>query len=209
MIEQIDNSLIRQDGQNIRLQADKGDLVCSYSSKRYQKDKYEMQKQIERASLVIANPSRNKKTKYTLISGEKIKLNEKLIEKNKKLLGIKGYYTDLKEKEVSNHTVIERYHELYKIEQAFRISKSDLQTRPIFHYKEEPIKLHILICFIALVLSKHIELQTLTSIKRFIHGCKKITDARLLNKITGKEIIMRVPLNTEVTDFLQKLKLLT
>lgn len=209
MVEQIDNCLIREDGRNIRLQTDKGDLICSYSSKRYQKDKYEMQKQIEKANLVIKNPSRNKKIKYTLIRGEKIKLNEKLIEKNKKLLGIKGYYTDLKEEEVSNQTVIERYHELYKIEQVFRISKSDLQTRPIFHFKEEPIKLHVLICFIAMVLSKHIELQTLTSIKRFIHECKKITDARIFNKITSKEITMRVPLHGEVTDFLKKLQLLT
>ena len=46
-------------------------------------------------------------------------------------------------------------------------------TRPIFHYKEEPIKLHILICFMALVLSKHIELSTGNSIRKFITECKK------------------------------------
>jgi len=63
------------------------------------------------------------------------------------LLGIKGYYTNLEENIVNNNTIIERYHELYKIEHAFRITKSDLQTRPIFHFKEEPIKLHLLISF--------------------------------------------------------------
>ncbi len=85
---------------------------------------------------------------------------------------------------------MEQYRELYRIEQAFRRSKSDLQTRPIFHYREEPIKLHLLICFMALVISKHIELKTETSIKSFIHECKKITDARLKNKVTGKETMM-------------------
>lgn len=60
----------------------------------------------------------------------------------------------------------------YKIEQAFRISKSDLQARPIFHFKEEPIKLHILICFIALVFSKHIELRTGILIRRFVDESK-------------------------------------
>jgi transposase len=79
-----------------------------------------------------------------------------LIDKKKKLLGIKGYYTKLEETVANNNTIKERYHELYKIEQAFRISKSDLQTCPIYHFKEQPIKLHILICFIALVVSKHI-----------------------------------------------------
>ncbi len=95
------------------------------------------------------------------------------------------------------------------MEQAFRISKNDLQTRPIFHFKEDPIKLHILICFMALVISKHIELKTNTSIRDFIHECKKVTDARILNKITNKEVRMRVKLNPKITDFLQKLKLLT
>jgi transposase len=209
IIMQIDKDLIREDGKSIRLQTDKGYLICSYSSVRYRKDKYEMEKQIERAKLMVEGPSRSKKLKYTTSRGQKIELNEKLIDKNKKLLGVKGYYTDLEENEISNQTIIERYHELYKIEQAFRISKSDLQTRPIFHFKEEPIKLHVLICFIALVLSKHIELQTNASIKRFIHECKKITDGRLTNKITNKEVRIRVALNEEVTGFLQKLNLLT
>lgn len=209
IIMQIDKHLIREDGKSIRLQTDKGYLICSYSSVRYRKDKYEMEKQIERAKQMVENPSRSKKLKYTTSHGQKIELNERLIDKNKKLLGVKGYYTDLEENEVSNQTIIERYHELYKIEQAFRISKNDLQTRPIFHFKEEPIKLHILICFIALVLSKHIELQTNASIKRFIHECKKITDGRLRNKITNKEVRIRVALDEEVTGFLQKLNLLT
>ncbi len=75
----------------------------------------------------------------------KIKLNEGLIDKTKKLLGIKGYYTNLEEIVADHITIINPYHELYNIEQAFRISKSDLETRPVFHFKELPIKLHILI----------------------------------------------------------------
>jgi len=66
-------------------------------------------------------------------------LNEELIEKTMKLLDIKGYYTDIEELVASNTTIISRYHNLYKIEKAFRISKHDLQTRPIFHFKEESI----------------------------------------------------------------------
>ena len=164
----IDKTITRKDGENIRLETEKGYLICSFSSVRYRKDLYEMNKQIDNAKKVIENPSKNKKTKFVKTKNQKIELNEKLIDKNKKLLGIKGYYTNLEESVIDNKTVIERYHELYKIEQAFRISKSDLQTRPIFHFKEQPIKLHILICFIALVVSKHIELQTGISIKKFI-----------------------------------------
>lgn len=209
LITEIDKGISREDGKSIRIKTDNGDLICSYSTIRYRKDKYEMEKQIQRAKYIIDNPSKNKKIKFTQSAGKNIELNQKLIDKTRKLLGIKGYFTNLKESIMDNKTVMERYHELYKIEQAFRISKSDLQTRPIFHYKEEPIKLHVLICFMALILSKHIEIQTNFSLKRFIHECKKITDARLKNKITGKEHKLRVNLTPDVSEILKKLNLLT
>ena len=105
--------------------------------------------------------------------------------------------------------VVEKRVAAYKIEQNFRIAKSDLQTRPIFHFKEEPIKLHILICFMALITSRHIELETGISIKKFIQECKKITDGRILNKITNKEIQLRVKLSPIIIEIIEKLKLLT
>ena len=194
LIEEIDKNLSRQDGENIRIKTENGYLICSYSATRYRKDKYEMEKQIDKAKALIEKPSKNKKLKFTKSSGEKVEINEALIKKTKKLLGIKGYYTNLEEKIINNKMVIERYHELYKIEHAFRISKNDLQTRPIFHFKEQPIKLHVLICFMALVLSKHIELDTKQSIRNFITECKKITDARIFNRITNKELRIRTKL---------------
>jgi transposase len=209
VFEEIDSKLAREDGKNIRIKTDKGYLICSYSSLRYRKDKHEMEKQIAKAHYAIENPSKSKKIKFTSSSGEKMELNQKLINKTKKLLGIKGYYTNLDEKVLDNQMVIARYHELYKIEQAFRISKNDLQTRPIYHFKEEPIKLHMLMCFMALVASKHIELQTNMSIKKIIHESKKITDGRIINKVTNTEVRIRVGLNHTITKIIQKLNLLT
>ena len=209
LVTQIDKAVLREDGKSIRLQTDNGYLICSYSSVRHRKDKYEMEKQIEKAKYIIDNPSKSKKIKFTKSNGQNIELNKKLIEKNQKLLGIKGYYTNLEEAVADNNSIIERYHELYKIEHAFRISKSDLQTRPIFHYKEEPIKLHLLICFMALVISRHAELCTGLSTREFIHQCKKVTDARLKNKLTGKEMKIRANHPSAVTEILQKFDLLT
>ena len=207
LIEEIDKNLPRQDGENIRIKTENGYLICSYSATRYRKDKYEMEKQIDKAKSLIEKPSKNKKLKFTKSSGEKIEINEALIKKTKKLLGIKGYYTNLEEKTITNKMVIERYHELYKIEHAFRISKNDLQTRPIFHFKEQPIKLHVLICFMALVISKHIELETQQSIRKFVTECKKITDARIFNRITSKELRIRTKLTPEILEIVQSLNL--
>lgn len=207
LLEKITNSNLCKDGNSIRIKTTKGYLICSYSSLRYRKDKYEMEKQIERAKQVVENPTKNKRLKFTKTNGEKIELNQKLIDKNKKLLGIKGYYTNLPENIATNEVIISRYHELYKIEQAFRISKNDLETRPIFHFKEEPIKLHLLICFMALVISKHIELSTKHSIKCFIDECKKVTDARIYNQITQQEIRMRAKKSEKLSQMISKLYL--
>jgi transposase len=206
-IEKIDRSIIREDGKTIRLKTDNGYLICDYSSVRYRKDKYEMEKQIDKARVIIETPSKSKRIKFIKTTGEQIVLNQMLIEKSKKLLGIKGYYTNLDKNIVSNQTIIERYHELYRIEQAFRISKHDLQTRPIFHFKEEPINLHILICFMALVVSKHIELTTGDSIRRFITECKKVTDGRMFNKITNSESRIRTKYNDKILKYIKSLNL--
>lgn len=205
LLDNIDQSLPREDGQIIRLKTENGYLICSFSKQRYKKDKYEMEKQIEKAKLLLDQPSKTSKVKFLKTEEAKILLNEDLIDKTKKLLGVKGYYTDLEEQMASSKTIIERYHDLYKIEQAFRIAKNDLKTRPVFHFKEEPIKLHLLICFMALAVSKHIELKTQTSIRAFLTECKKVTDARLINKITKKEIRMRAQVSQHLRRMLNKI----
>ena len=208
ILDKIDAQIKREDGKTIRLHTNKGYLICSFSNARYRKDKYEMEKQILKAQTIIKSPSKNTKAKFVKAHNEKLNLNEELILKTIKLLGVKGYYTDLNENELSTSKVIERYHELYKVEQAFRIAKSDLETRPIFHFKEEPIKLHLLICFLALVISKHIEIKTGMSIRRFNTQAKKVTDAKMLNKLTQKEVIVKGKVTKTDEELLSKLYLL-
>jgi transposase len=208
VFDELDAKIKRVDGKTIRLQTDKGYLICSFSNARYRKDKHEMEKQILKAQSIIKSPSKNTKAKFVKAHNEKLRLNEELIKKTTKLLGIKGYYTDLEEKDLPTNKVIERYHELYKIEQAFRVAKSDLETRPIFHFKEDPIKLHLLICFLALTISKHIEIKTGLSIKRFITEAKKVADARMINKLTHKEIIVKGKITEKLEELLVKLGLL-
>jgi transposase len=205
LLTSIDAKLPKTDGSTIRLKTDNGYLICSFSKKRYNKDKYEMQKQIDRAKSLLSQPAKVKKVKYLKSGDSNMILNEKLIEKNTKLLGVKGYYTDIEESVADNATIISRYHDLYKIEQAFRVSKHDLETRPIFHFKEEPIQLHILICFMALAVSKHIEISASTSIRAFLNHCKKVTDARMINKITKKEIMMRTAIHPQLQEIIRKI----
>lgn len=132
-----------------------------------------MEKQIAKAKEILQHPRKTKKVKFIKTNEAKNQLNTELIDKTNILLGVKGYYTNLDEKTISNELVIERYYQLYKIEQAFRISKHNLKTRPIFHFKEVAIKVHILISFMALAASKYVGLKTDLSINVFLSECKK------------------------------------
>ncbi len=209
LLNSIDKELPRTDLANIRLSTNLGYLICDFSKKRFAKDKFEMEKQIAKAKEILQHPGKAKKIKFIKTTESKSQLNKGLINKTNILLGIKGYYTNLDEKTIDNKLVIERYHQLYKIEQAFRISKHDLKTRPIFHFKEDPIRVHVLICFMALAVSKYIEIKTNMSIQVFLSECKKITDAKLLNKINNQIILKRVPLSVETSKILHQLNLLS
>lgn len=201
LIENISRNLPRIDGAAIRLATANGDLICGFSSARFRKDKREMEKQICKAQIAIKNPSKLKRMKFLKnIDSARYEINIQLVEKQKSLLGIKGYYTNLPP-ETDNRIIIKHYHNLWRIEQAFRIAKCDLEMRPIFHFKEESIKAHVLLCFMALAISKYMELKTGKSLKHVVQSLKSVTDARILNTLNQKEIILR----SEITDETKRL----
>jgi transposase len=205
VIKEVSVALNQQDGATIRKATDYGDLICEFSQKRFAKDKREMDKQIKKAEDLLKDPSGMKRTKFIKAkSNAAYELNQGLKEKTESLLGIKGYYTNLGEK-INDRDVIGHYHNLWRVELAFRIAKSDLQMRPIYHFKEKTIKAHILICFMALAVCKYMELKTKQSTKHTIKLLKGITDAKLLNTLTGEEIILRSQINEETKQLLTQL----
>ena len=66
------------------------------------------------------------------------------------------------------------------------MSKSDLQTRPIFHHKEEAIRSHILICFTALIMEKYLELTTKMALPRIRDLIWDITETHIQDDLTKK-----------------------
>jgi transposase len=206
LISKISGEISGRDKSTVRTKTDLGDLVCDFSAKRYAKDKREMEKQVEKAENLINDPAKAKRAKFVKSGAASYELNKELLEKAKLLLGIKGYYTNLGE-DIGNQTIIDRYHNLWHVEQAFRVAKNDLSTRPIFHFKKEAIQTHILICFMSLAVSKYMEIKTRTSLRRIITTLKRVTDAILVDKITAKQTIMRMNMSEEVRDILKGLGL--
>ena len=193
------------DGKTYRMETERGLLVCDFSLARYQKDKREMDKQIAKAEKLIKEKQALKRTKFVKSKRKATQvLHTELIEKTTLLLGIKGYYTNLTDS--PDATIIDQYHALWHIEQAFRIAKSDLAMRPIYHFKKQTIEAHILICFMALAVCKYMELKTGRSTKKLIKLFKSVTDARLKNLLTSEEIILRSQVTEELRGLVKSLR---
>ncbi len=204
-INQISQSLNQQEGASLRIGTERGSLICDFSLRRYQKDKREMEKQIARAEKLLAQHQVLKRTKFIKTDGPTQPfLNRALIEKTQMLLGIKGYYTNLTR--VDNETVIDQYRNLWHVEQVFRIAKSDLAIRPIYHFKKQAIEAHVLICFIALAICKYLEIKSEKSTRQVVKLLKSVTDVRLQNLLTDEEFILRSQPTAEVTQLLQSLR---
>ena len=213
MVKKIHGTLNAVDGAMTRQHSKHGDLICDFSSKRYRKELNDLNKQVQKADDLVAKQSSGAKAKFIKrVSKEKIELNTSLIEKRRLLLGIKGYCTDLSESHLTAKQVIERYHHLWRVEQSFRMSKYDLEARPIYHRQEDAIKSHVLICFLALIVEKYLELTTRITLRNIRQLVWSITQSHIRDRITGETFKFTSPakelLQSQLAPLVKKWKLL-
>ncbi len=193
-IQRVSHLLHQQDGKTIRLPSKHGDVICSFSSARDRKQSRDMEQQIKKAKDLIEKNMYGKRAKFVKhIGKESVALNEELIEKTKLLLGIKGYCTNIPEDTFSNEEIIDRYLDLWRIEQVFRMSKNDLATRPVFHYKVDTIRSHVLLCFVALMIGKYLEITTKLSMRTIRDLIWNVTEAHIQDTITKETFVFRSP----------------
>jgi hypothetical protein len=154
-----------ENGKSICLQRDERTrLIISYSDARARKDAAnrkrglgKLEKQITSGKLTKANINNRGYNKYLQLEGDiKISINKDKYEQDAIWDGLKGYITNTR---LTNDEVIENYRELWQIEKAFRIAKTDLQIRPIFHRLQRRIEAHICIAFCAYKVYKELERQ--------------------------------------------------
>lgn len=139
-----------------------GRLIIGYSEDRARKDAYNREKGVLRlrkayASGKITKSSVNKRgyNKFLEISKDvDVVISEDKIKEDAQWDGQKGYITNTS---LAPSAVVEQYHGLWVVERAFRVTKGNLEARPIFHFTEKRIEAHICICFIAYKVYKELE----------------------------------------------------
>lgn len=202
-------NLGHKDGDAMRFRTGHGDLILAFSAKRYRKDKTEMEKQIAKSKTLVKKGEPGKRAKFIKRTGgrDAYVLNEDLIARATLLLGLKGYYTNIPEARLSDQEIIAHYHDLWHVEQTFRMAKSDIATRPIFHYKEDAVRAHMVICFVALAVGKYMEITTGVSLKRIVDLLWSVTDALIVDRVSQEEFTLRSEPNEGVRILLKKLEL--
>ena len=138
-------------------------LVITYSEKRAQKDRADRKRLIDKAVKLLTEPAKIKASskkggkRFILHKSEndQYSLNEKAIASDQRFDGYYAIQTSLQD--LSAEAVLEAYHTLWKIEESFRIMKSTLEVRPVFHWTEQRIKGHFVVCFLAFLLERTLE----------------------------------------------------
>ena len=184
--------------------------IVTYNPKLAEKQKYEINRQIEKAKKLQACHAKKSEygdsAKYVSFvpankKGEKtegkvkVEINETAIENAKKLAGYNMIVTS--ETHMDASEIYAAYHNLWRIEESFRIMKSQLDARPVYLQKRETITGHFLICYLAVLLTRILQIHILKDqygteeIFNFIHDFRvaKISDRKYINLTRSSSFI--------------------
>lgn len=151
------------DGNSLDLTREDGTrLIITYSTQRAKKDSHnrnrglsKLKQRISRGKLTKEHLNNRGYNRFLILEGTMaVSLDENKITADAQWDGLKGYVTNTEHK---SELIVENYRELWQIEKAFRISKTDLRIRPIYHFRKKRIEAHICIAFAAYTIIKELE----------------------------------------------------
>ena len=152
-------------------------ISCQYRADRARRTLRGIDEQVAKAEKAVAGIVPVKRNRFITLADGQNSVNRELEAKARRLAGLKGYTTNLAAcpdgTPVTAEFVIGSYHQLWRIEKSFRIAKSDLQARPIYHRKRDSIEAHLTIVFAALAVSRWIEARTGWSIRKFVKTARR------------------------------------
>jgi len=152
-------------------------IYYQYRADRARRTLRGIDEQVAKAEKAVAGKTAVKRNRFVRLSGGTRTVNRALEAKARALAGLKGYVTNLQAcpdgTPITAEFVIDAYHRLFQVEKRFRMSKHDLQARPIYHRQRDSIEAHLTIVFAALAVSRWIEDRTGWSIKKFVKTARR------------------------------------
>jgi Transposase DDE domain len=158
--------------------------LYQYKTDRARRLLHGIDQQVAKAEKAVAGHAAIKRNRFVTLTGGTRAVNRDLETKARALAGWKPYVTNLLDADPA--WVIGAYHQLWRIEHAFRMSKHDLRARPVYHHKRESIDAHLAVVFAALAISHRIEARTGWTIKKFVRALRRY---RTLKINTGSHTV--------------------
>jgi hypothetical protein len=159
-------------------------IFYQYRADRAKRTLKGIDQQIAKAEKAVAGQAAVKRNRFVQLTGATKTINRSLETKARALAGLKGYVTNLEAP--TAEYVLGAYHQLWQIEKSFRMSKTDLRARPIYHHKRDSIEAHLTIVMAALAVSHWLERQTGWSIRKLV---KTLRRYRSIAVQTGDHIL--------------------
>jgi hypothetical protein len=167
--------------------------IWAYSAKRARRDQKTLYAQETRARAVINGERAAKSTRFVKThAGDRV-LDEASLARAQSLVGLKGYVTNLDIIAMAAGEVIAKYHDLWKVERSFRMSKSDLRARPMFHRTRDAIEAHLTIVFTALAVAHSIQERSGLAIANVIKQLRPLRSATIAINGTSQSFPPEVP----------------
>ena len=181
--------------------------IWVYSKKRAARDNQTLTAQANRARAVIAGEKRPKGTRFvTVHQGDQV-LDEASIARARSLVGLKGYVTNIPSRLMGAGEVVSSYHELWHVEQSFRMSKHDLRARPVFHHTHDAIEAHLTVVMAALAVARYLQEATGISIARIVRELRGLQEVTI--NLNGHHLTAADPLTPEAEEILTALNIPT
>lgn len=121
------------------------------------------------------------------------------------MVGWKGYVTNIPVTVMDVREVIESYHDLWRVEQSFRMSKTDLRARPMFHHTRDAIEAHLTIVFAALAVARHLQEATGLRFRKIVQTLPPLQQISV--RIAGHEHVAHDPLTPRAEPILHALNI--
>lgn len=167
--------------------------VWSYSTKRAARDNKTLTLQENKARAVVDGEKAARTPRFVKTRNGAQELDEASLARARRLVGLKGYITNIPAPLMPAGEVISSYHDLWHVEQSFRMSKTDLAARPMFHHTKDAIEAHLTIVFAALAIARYLQNNTGLSIRRIIQALRPIQQITI--RIAGHEHTAADPLS--------------
>jgi Transposase DDE domain len=170
-------------------------VVYQWRFARYRHDIQATNAMIERAEAVVAGKRPLKRDRFVKITkqGADPVVDWDLVERARHAAGLKGYVTNIGSEVMAGEQVVAAYYDLYQVERSFRMAKSDLAARPIFHRLRDSIDAHLTIVFAALAISREAQARTGLSINKIVKELRPLRTATITLGAQQIQVPPRVP----------------